>query len=92
MITIELVEQEIMRQCTARAPDRAIDPQDVARVIWPESKDAWRAHMVHVEAIAIKLAKKGAIEITQKNVVRDPAKVIRGPVRYRLPLPVQPRD
>ncbi|MGL4230752.1 MAG: DUF3253 domain-containing protein [Casimicrobium sp.] len=83
MIAIDsvTVRHTIVTMCEARGLERSLCPSEIARAIWPYG---WREHMHEVRAAALALAHEGVIDITQRGERRDPAKDIRGAIRYRL--------
>lgn len=66
---------------SARAPDRTICPSDAARAI---GGAAWRDLMETAREVAVELARRGVIEITQRGEVLHPEPGWTGPVRLRL--------
>ena len=66
-----------------RGSTKTICPSEVPRLLFPS---AWRACMPRVRAVAIRLAKQGRIDITQKGqvLVVEKEEDIRGPIRLRL--------
>lgn len=73
----------ILALTTRRGPCRTICPSEVPRVLCPSN---WRACMPRVRAVAIRLAKEGLIDITQRGQVVTVEKEgdIRGPIRLRI--------
>jgi hypothetical protein len=67
----------------ARAARKTICPSDVARRLRDEG---WRELMEPVRAVGRAMAAEGALEVTQRGRVVDPA-AARGPIRYRRPHP-----
>lgn len=65
-----------------RGPDRSICPSDVARVV---GGAAWRRSMEAVREVVRRLARDGAVVVTQRDEVLAPDGVWRGPVRIRRP-------
>jgi Protein of unknown function (DUF3253) len=77
-----MIAKTLLALCVARsANDATICPSDVARSLSPND---WRALMNDVRTMGLQLARNGAIEITQRGVIRDPNAEIRGAIRYRL--------
>ncbi len=74
------IAARIMRLLAARAPGATLCPSEVARDIAPAD---WRPLMPAVREIAADMARTGAIEITQRGVVIELDKPVRGPIRLR---------
>lgn len=77
---IVALERAILTLLAGRAREHSICPSEAARLVAPEH---WRPLMEDARAAARRLAAAGAIQITQRGRVVDPA-TIRGPVRLRL--------
>lgn len=75
------LELRILEMLAARAPSASLCPSDVARAAAP---DDWRPLMEPVRRAARRLVDAGAVEITQRGRVVDPA-TASGPIRIRLP-------
>lgn len=75
------LERRILEMLAARARNASLCPSDVARAAAP---DDWRPLMEPVRRAARRLVDAGAVEITQRGRVVDPA-TARGPIRIRLP-------
>ncbi len=75
------LERRILEMLAARARNTSLCPSDVARAAAP---DDWRPLMEPVRRAARRLVDAGAVEITQRGRVVDPA-TARGPIRIRLP-------
>ena len=73
----------ILELLHARRPGATICPSEAARHLDPGH---WRTRMEAVREAAREMALRGDLEICQKGVVIDP-NLLRGPVRFRLPLP-----
>jgi hypothetical protein len=73
---------KICELLAARPPAASICPSEAARALSPAG---WRALMPAVRAAARTLAAAGAIEITQRGRVLDPATTPRGAIRLRRP-------
>lgn len=65
-----------------RGPDRSICPSDVARVV---GGTGWRGRMDAVREVARRMARSGAIVVTQRDERLDPDAEWHGPVRLRRP-------
>jgi len=77
------LEATILTLTLKRGLTKTICPSEVPRLLCPST---WRACMPRVRAVAIRLAKQGRIDITQKGqvVVVVKEEDIRGPIRLRL--------
>lgn len=79
MVTPRAVEGAILKLLEARAP-RTACPSEVARAI---DGERWRAQMQPVRDAALRLLKRGRIDVLQKGKSIDPT-TARGPIRLRL--------
>ncbi|BCI51537.1 hypothetical protein NIIDNTM18_08150 [Mycolicibacterium litorale] len=70
----------ILRMTRERGPASSICPSDAARAV---GGDGWRELMDDAREAARRLAREGAVEITQKGEVVDPDAAWRGPIRIR---------
>jgi hypothetical protein len=77
---IAALERAILTLLAGRGRGHSICPSEAAHLVAPEH---WRPFMEDARAAARRLAAAGAIEITQRGCVVDPA-TIRGPVRLRI--------
>lgn len=77
----ELLAAEILRQTTARGPEKSVCPSEVARALAPG--EAWRGLMGPVRRAAIALAEAGRIEILRKGKPVPP-EAVRGVIRLRV--------
>ena len=75
------IELEILRQVTARGPNKSICPSEVARALDAEE---WRGLMTPVRRAATRLARTGQIDILRKGRPVDPVEEIKGVIRLRL--------
>ena len=74
-------DEAILAMLDERAPESSICPSEVARRVAP---DGWRTHMDDAREAARRLARQGAVRITQRGKTLDPDGPFRGPVRiYR---------
>lgn len=81
------IETAILDLVEQRGPEKSICPSEAAREAFGED---WNAHMRHVRAAAVHLARQGRIEILRKGKPVDPDD-FKGV--YRLSLPrSEPRD
>lgn len=64
-----------------RGPDSSICPSDAARAVGGEG---WRELNTESRGIALKLARDGEVEITQRGRVVGPDDPLRGPIRIRV--------
>jgi hypothetical protein len=76
---IVALERAIVTLLAGRGREHSICASEAARLVAPEQ---WPPLMEDARAAARRLAAAGAIEITQRGRVVDPA-AIRGPVRLR---------
>lgn len=74
-----LLEDTVTELLLTRGTEKTICPSEVARQLFPEN---WREHMEEVRAVAVEMASRDLIEITQKGSVVTPPFV--GPIRLRL--------
>ena len=77
--TERALEEEIMALLAARAPGATICPSEAACAV---DAVAWRALMEQARAAARRLLVAGAVVVTQKGCVVDPATAV-GPIRIR---------
>jgi hypothetical protein len=77
----DAVEAAILEAVHRRGAGRTLCPSEVARAMAP---DDWRGLMPLVRAAAARLARQGAIAVTQKGAPVD-AETARGPIRLGLP-------
>ena len=73
-------ESTILAMLEERAP-ATICPSEVARRVEPK---AWRSHMDAVRDAARRLARQGAVVISQRGRTLDPVEPPRGPIRIGL--------
>lgn len=78
--TIRRLERTIVALLSERDADATICPSEAARAV---DGNAWRSLMPRTHDAARRLAAGGAIEITKRGRVVDPA-TVRGPTRLRL--------
>lgn len=71
-----------------RGPDSSTCPSDAARAV---GGARWRTLMDEARDIARRLAREGAVEITQRGRVLEPDADWRGPIRIRVPRDQQSR-
>lgn len=76
------VRDEILRQTSARGPDRSICPSEVARALAGGDDGPWRPLMGPVRRAAADLARAGRIEILRKGKPVPP-EAMRGVIRLR---------
>ena len=79
----QLIQDEILRQVTARGAGRSICPSEVARAFLP---DGWQPLMGPVRRAAVALAREGRLEVLRKGRPAD-LDELRGVIRLRAPLP-----
>ena len=79
----QTIQDEILRQVSARDLGKSICPSEVARALRPE---AWQSLMGAVRQAAVALARDGRLEVLRKG---RPAELedLRGVIRLRAPLP-----
>lgn len=77
----ERIDSAILALAGHRAPSGTICPSDAARAI---GGSGWRALVPEVREAARRLAREGAVEVTQGGETLDPAQEWSGPVRIRL--------
>lgn len=80
------IRAEILRQTSARGPDRSICPSEVARALAGGDDGPWRPLMAPVRHAAADLARAGRIEILRKGKPVPP-EAMRGVVRLRAAAP-----
>jgi hypothetical protein len=80
------LEAAILRQTEACADGRSICPSEVARAL-EAGGDRWRRLLGPLRAAAIRLARRGEVEVLRKGRKVDPEAAIRGVIRLRKPLP-----
>jgi len=78
-----LIQDEILRQVSARDAGKSICPSEVARALRPE---AWQPLMGPVRQAAVALAREGRLEVLRKGKPAD-LDDLRGVIRLRAPLP-----
>ena len=78
----DAIASEILRQTTARGPDKSICPSEVARALAGGEDGPWRPLMGPVRQSAIALATAGRIEILRKGKP-VPMDAVRGVIRLR---------
>ncbi|MCV7329280.1 DUF3253 domain-containing protein [Mycobacterium cookii] len=71
----------ILALAQRRGPDSSICPSDAARAVGGEG---WRELNTESRGIALKLARDGKVEITQRGDIVDPDGELRGPIRIRV--------
>lgn len=74
--------QEAILTLLADRADASICPSDAARAAEPRG---WRAHMDLVRSVAMHLAHKGLLVITQRGRTVDPGRPFKGPIRLSRP-------
>jgi hypothetical protein len=77
----QALEQAILDALSRRRDGASICPSEVAREQFP---DQWREKMEAVRRAARRLARRGAIDITQRGQRVEPDR-FRGPIRLRKP-------
>lgn len=81
MSSREQLRALILELLDRRGPGKTICPSDAARAL---AGARFRSLMDETRAAAAELAAEGAIEVTQRGEVVDPA-TARGPIRLRRP-------
>lgn len=76
-----VIAREILSLLKKRGDGKSICPSEVARTLAGESD--WRSLMEPVRAVARRLARQGAVVITQRGEPVDPDE-FKGPIRLRL--------
>jgi hypothetical protein len=76
------IEEIIFAQLSDIAPDKSIDPRQVARAIEPER---WQRALGQVRSTAVGLARQGKLVILRHNKPVDPD-TFKGVYRLRLPM------
>ena len=76
------IARTIFELLDRRATHASLCPSEVARAM---GGAAWRARMDAVRAVATALACDGRVAITQRGVVLDPRRPLRGPIRLARP-------
>ena len=79
----QTIQDEILRQVSARDAGKSICPSEVARALRPE---AWQPLMGPVRQVAVALARDGRLEVLRKGRPAD-LDDLRGVIRLRAPLP-----
>ncbi|SAK99278.1 hypothetical protein AWB77_05958 [Caballeronia fortuita] len=74
------VERSMLTLLKRRAPESSICPSEVARDL-ASDESTWRALMPLVREVAARLARDGAVSITQGGVALNPDAIGRGPIR-----------
>lgn len=72
------IAKAIVELLNQREAPKTLCPSEVARAVAP---GAWRALMPQVRAVALDMARQGALEIRQKGCAVDPDAPLRGPIR-----------
>jgi len=80
------LEAEILRQTSERGAAKSICPSEVARALAPD-EDAWRRLMGPIRAAAIRLARRGEVEVLRKGKPVSTDGEIRGVIRLRKSAP-----
>jgi hypothetical protein len=75
------LESAILELLSRRGPGKTICPSEAARIV---STDGWEELMERAREAGRRLAARGAIVITQRGKVVDPART-KGPIRMRRP-------
>ena len=75
------LESAILEMLSRRGPGKTICPSEAARFV---SRDGWEELMERAREAGRRLAAQGAIVITQRGKVVDPART-KGPIRMRRP-------
>lgn len=78
----ETMEAAILGLLAERQPAATICPSEAARRVAGDDDEQWRPRMDAARDAARRLARKGAVEITQRGAVVDP-ETARGPIRIR---------
>lgn len=85
MTSMPVTDQQIRNAITellkSRQPPATICPSEAARAL---SSDDWRFLMPQVRAVAITMAKEGALDIRQRSKTVLPNAPLRGPIRFGL--------
>lgn len=82
-VSAEAITAEILRQTSARGPDKSICPSEVARALAVE-EEAWRRLLGPVRAAALRLAREARVEILRKGKPIDPQQqTMHGVIRLR---------
>ncbi len=72
------IREAITTLLARRQPPATLCPSEAARALAPQD---WRPLMPQVRAVAIAMAREGALEIRQAGRPIDPAAPLRGPIR-----------
>ena len=80
------LEAEILRQTSERGAAKSICPSEVARALAPD-EEAWRRLMGPIRAAAIRLARRGEVEVLRKGKPVSTDAEIRGVIRLRKATP-----
>ncbi len=76
------IAEAILRAVATRGLHKSICPSEIARSLWTQPSDAWRARMPEVREAAFTLADAGQIAITQRGEIVD-GRTARGAIRLR---------
>lgn len=76
------IASEILRLLSLRAPAASLCPSDAARSLCADEA-RWRALMPRVRSVARDLARKGVVQVTQRDATLDPDDAWDGPIRLR---------
>ncbi|MFC0384106.1 DUF3253 domain-containing protein [Muricoccus vinaceus] len=79
----QIIQDEILRQVSARDAGKSICPSEVARALRPEG---WQPLMGPVRQAAVALARDGRVEVLRKGRPAD-LDDLRGVIRLRAPSP-----
>lgn len=79
----QLIEATVLALLSERSPEASVCPSEVARALFPQDEEAWRAAMPRVRAVAVVLARRGRLRITRKGVTLAPEQLGSGPIRLR---------
>lgn len=85
MISDDDIRDCLMGLLAKRRPDATVCPSDVARALAPD----WRPLMTRVRAVAVDLAARGEVVISQRGVPVA-AGSARGPIRIGRAAPSEP--
>jgi hypothetical protein len=87
----DLIVATLLRLAGERAPDKTLDPAEVARALGGPHPDGWGPLMQPIRRAVIDLAKEGRLIILRKGKPIAPAD-LKGIYRLRLPAPDQQAD
>jgi hypothetical protein len=82
-VTDEHVRAAIDDLLDQRVPPATICPSEVARSL---AEHGWRQLMPQVRAVALDMAKKGALDVRQRGRTVAPDGMLRGPIRLGRPI------